>query len=138
MKRRQGERYPNGRLKARRRYVDWNGDKRHAVYVMTVDSGSAVKVGVSKSPGRRCESIQTTQHGIVRIFWAGRFTAEHWAYMIEKEVHRALTKQGHHINGEWFRCSAAWARGEIVRIASERGIEIAECEMFGWAERRAS
>lgn len=88
----------------------------NSVYVLCADD-HAVKIGVSRDPGKRAKQIQSGQDRKICIYWA----VELWrpqAIELERRLHERLRKQTTHIRGEWYLLSPAQAVAEIKREIS--------------------
>lgn len=72
-----------------------------------ISDGAACKVGISRNPKRRLESLQTANPRrllLVWQVWVGVFPN-----MVESHLHSHLTRAGRHLSGEWFKLSPAEA-----------------------------
>lgn len=131
MKRKTGYRSPNGRLR--------QPTKPRApgvcVYVIEVEGSGAVKIGISVDPADRCRDFQIGNHSNATVFYAIRIAIRSEAASVEKKVHNRLKAQDMHMRGEWFRCSTAYARAEILNAAEALGVKYADDERFGWGKR---
>ncbi len=100
------------------------GYETSGVYVMDAEGTHSVKIGISKKPKTRMDELQTGSASSVIIFWVGRVPKES-ARSVERATHALLKDENRHIRGEWFQCSAAYARGAVIRAAESIGVPIA-------------
>lgn len=83
------------------------------VYVM-IDADNAVKVGISKHPHYRAETLSRERRGIVRLYWQSPPYERAAAYTLEQRTHAQLAP--HRINGEWFSCAPESAVSAVINI----------------------
>ena len=101
------------------------GYETSGVYVMDAEGTHTVKIGISKKPKSRMGEIQTGSASNVAIWWVGRVPKDS-ARDVERAAHSLLKSERRHLRGEWFHCSAAYARGAVIRAAERIGVPIAD------------
>lgn len=100
----------------------------HSVYVITCGRETPCKVGVARDPNNRLASLQTGQPGKLAVrflLWSPAATV---ANKIERAVHKALKKNGAHVNGEWFKVKPSKAAESIRAVAAELYPSIEFCD----------
>lgn len=112
------------------------GGKTTCVYVMEAEGLHIVKVGTSDRPLNRCNQMQTGSHNNLVLYWIGR-VPEGMGHKVEKAAHAILKKAKMHHRGEWFNCSAAYARGAILSAGESLGVSVKEDLYYsiGYRER---
>lgn len=93
------------------------------LYVMAALGSRCVKIGISNSPARRCDGIQTGNPFPVelRAFWA---IGNRNARRLENECHKRLRTQHVHAVGEWYRIEPDVAEAFVKQTAAQIGIDL--------------
>lgn len=136
--RKEGERFPSGDLRlgrdsghpatTMRRAIQaagqsLYGDDNTCVYVLEAEGTHTVKVGTSKDPYFRWKTMQTGSHNNLVLYWVGRVPPE-MGRKVEQAAHEILKAQKRHQRGEWFNCSAAYARGVVLTAGNNLGVSV--------------
>lgn len=101
----------------------------HAVYVASVKSGRACKIGVSNAPIKRLESLQNGSHeriSITHLFWMPRRAA----FGIEGLSLRAIGKMGKRLLGEWVGMTPQQTATVVSTIIGCSTVSTASSEMY--------
>lgn len=71
-------------------------------YVYLIQKGyGSIKIGVSNNPEKRCQELQTGNHGSLFLIAKFPFSNRFEAMAMEKELH--LKFNDYRLNGEWFK-----------------------------------
>ena len=95
--------------------------KGRSVYIMTLERGSGVKIGISSDPQKRRASLQTGQDQKVILYWNIELTKDD-AKRLERECHNRLKRTRFYVRGEWYRIEPFWARNFIKQTVNELGL----------------
>lgn len=95
-------------------------EERVWVYVLAVDhpDDSLVKVGISKHPNYRCQTLEKERGLNLYVAHTVGPYSRGRALAIEQEAHRklAITRQA----GEWFVCGVEMAKEAVEAVAAEQ------------------
>ena len=69
-----------------------------------------VKIGYSKSPEKRLESLQTSNPQKLKICMSFPFDSESEAREMERTMHWLASKRFKRLNGEWFIIYGSWKK----------------------------
>lgn len=98
--------------------------KKAAVYAIGPKSGAPIKIGFSKLPVSRLNQMQTCCPQKIAFHLLCWTTMEWEAPLLEERCHNILSKEGHHIRGEWFNVTRAEAASAIDRACSDLNYSI--------------
>ena len=93
------------------------------VYIIGVEGYDGFKVGRSNDPIKRLAQLQTPLPMNMALL-SVLCVVSMGATALERSAHVALTAQGHHIRGEWFKGSAESIEATIRGCASEIGTHV--------------
>lgn len=84
-------------------------------FVYAMSDGEAIKIGVSKLPSGRIQSVQTGNPRIITVVAVWMLCSERHARELEKRLHRQLRE--YRLMGEWFAVDVEHIQKEIDAIA---------------------
>lgn len=95
-----------------------------SIYIIAPIDGWPCKIGISTSPVKRINGLQTSVWKQLEVKWCGYLASVHEARELEKRSHMALTSLAKWLHGEWFDLRPDKAAELVAFEAAIAGIEV--------------
>ena len=103
---------------------NWLEGPVYSIQLYLITDGEYTKVGLSKYPNERLQTLSTASPRELSIFAA--FQVCFPAHILETALHQKLTEMGYHSNREWFQIAPEEIVEKILPLVKDEVVRKAE------------